>query len=408
MTDPFSNNTSLTELQPTTSELTSSSAPPGLTLQRMGADGAYATAIQVQKPRQMRAVERQVLQEAMLAGERGYYSWKVKDRDGRTATVEGISATLATRIAAVYGNCAVVDSMPVRDSGADWIFTSAFIDLETGFTLTRQFRQSKKSSVHGRLDDERKADIRFQIGQSKATRNVILHAMPIALTQGALEAAKKGVRDRIERYIASHGIENARQLCLSQLGNYGVSTEAALNKLGRTQVGGITLDDLVILRGDLTALMDGAEDANSLFPIAGDQSIPAADKLRETLEQKAPAAIEPPPKRKRGRPRKAATETPAPTPRQEPQPVARAFEQELSQSPQEMEQKTPEAPAVAREDAAAARRALIRELYDKIPAERQAAALQNVGLDSLELVDMIDDTSLLGEIRDVLLNETAK
>src|ERR1700733_12715611 len=140
----------------------------GRSIQRV--QTGYCTAVAVQKPRSLVVVKKRLDEEAALAGEDFFYGWGAgKDR------VEGPSVGLAMAAVRCWGNCAI-EALPVQDLGDSWVFTSAFIDLETGFTLTRQFRQSKKWTVHGKMDGERKDDVRFQIGQSKSARNVALNA----------------------------------------------------------------------------------------------------------------------------------------------------------------------------------------------------------------------------------------
>jgi hypothetical protein len=262
------------------------------TIQKMEANG-YATAISVQKPRQLAEVATRVEQEAAILGETAFYGWGAgKNR------IEGPSIDLATVIARNWGNCAVAME-PVQDLGDGWVFGAAFVDLESGFTITRQFRQSKQWTVYGKHDPERKADIRFQIGQSKAARNVILNAVPQWLIDAGMKSAKAGVRKRIETFIESKGIEEARRIALASLAKYGVTEERALAKM----------QDLVIIKGDLKALDDGAETADNLYPLAngnGDTK-PGAAGLVDKLKKPAP---EPPPeKRKRGRPRKTEAPT---------------------------------------------------------------------------------------------------
>jgi len=110
---------------------------------------SYTTAVAVQKPRILAEVEQRLLQEADQAGEDFYYGWGAgKDR------VEGPSVGLALAAARCYGNCAV-EMAPVQDTFDAWIFTASFIDLETGFTLSRQLRQSKRWIVYGKHDEAR-------------------------------------------------------------------------------------------------------------------------------------------------------------------------------------------------------------------------------------------------------------
>jgi hypothetical protein len=240
----------------------------------------YTTAIKVQQPRQLVEVTKRLLAEANMAGECFYYGWGAgKDR------IEGASIGLAMAAARCFGNSAV-DVLPVQETPESWIVTAVFVDLETGFTLTRQFRQSKKSVVAGKHNEERKDDIRFQIGQSKAARNVVLNALPKWLIDRAVEEAKAGTRARIEKFIAEKGIAAAVDMVFKGLAKHGVLEPVILDKCGVAKREAIEVDHLVMLRGDLYALDNGQDHATSLFPSMEDNGGKATkSKLNEKLEQ---------------------------------------------------------------------------------------------------------------------------
>ena len=243
----------------------------------------YATAVPVQKSRRLSDVQRRIQDEAAMAGADFYYGWGAgKDK------IEGPSVKLANALARCWGNC-VVDALPVQELADSWVFTAAFIDLETGYTLTRQFRQSKNWKVFGKHDEERKADIRFQIGQSKATRNVILNALPSYLIDAAMSKAKEGVRTKIEQYIKENGIVKAVDAILQALAKCGVKEDAVLARSGRASRSGIDVDDIVILKGDLLAIQGGQERAEALFPLAA-QAKPAEAPPPPPKTEAAPPA----------------------------------------------------------------------------------------------------------------------
>jgi hypothetical protein len=184
----------------------------------------HATAMTVQKPRTLAKVEERFLEEAKQAGESFFYGWGAgKDR------IEGGSVDLAMSLVRTWGNCAV-EMQPVQDMKDAWIFTAAFVDLETGFTLSRQFRQSKEWTVHGKHDAARKEDIRFQIGQSKAIRNVVLNALPKWLANKGVQAAKENVRGRIEDAIAKKGMGYVKERAMARMSEYGVTEPMVLSK----------------------------------------------------------------------------------------------------------------------------------------------------------------------------------
>lgn len=222
--------------------------------------GIYTTAMRVDRKRDVNDVLRRLLEEANLAGEDFYYGWGV----GKDA-IEGPSQELAHALARCWGNC-VVEPLPMSETPDAWVFTARFVDLETGFTIARQFRQSKKWTVHGKMDAERKDDIRFQIGQSKAARNVVLKALPSWIVTQALTKAKEGVRKKIESLIASRGLVFAIDAACAALAKAGVTEDRLLAKLGVAARGGLNVDHLVTLKGDLAAILAGRERAETIFP----------------------------------------------------------------------------------------------------------------------------------------------
>ncbi len=114
---------------------------------------------------------------ARVNGPRYYYSWEVNDKNSRTGKnkIEGGNITLAMDLARLYGNNQ--NDIRVTDNGDHWVFYARFVDLETGYSLTKAFQQRKSQSTFNTKDADRKLDIAFQIGQSKAQRNVILAAL---------------------------------------------------------------------------------------------------------------------------------------------------------------------------------------------------------------------------------------
>lgn len=245
----------------------------------------YTTAIKVQQPRQLTEVTKRLLAEANMAGECFYYGWGAgKDR------IEGASIGLAMAAARCFGNAAV-DVLPIQETPESWVVSSVFVDLETGFTLTRPFRQSKKSVVAGKHNEERKDDIRFQIGASKSARNVVLNALPKWLIDRAIEEAKAGTRARIEKFIAEKGIAAAVDMVFKGLAKHGVPEAVILDKCGVAKREAVEVDHLVMLRGDLYALDNGQDHATSLFPAMDDAGGKATkSKLNEQLGEKPKGA----------------------------------------------------------------------------------------------------------------------
>ena len=233
--------------------------PAGITAQRVQTQ--YTTSMMVQRPRELVRVEALAMQEAALLGADAFYGWGAgKD------SVEGPAVGLAMGLARCWGNCAV-DMGEVQETPDAWIFTAKFVDLETGYTLTRQFRQAKDWPVYGKFNEERKDDIRFQIGQSKAVRNVILNAVPKWLVNRALDKAKGGVREKVEELIAQKGLDVVQASYMQALAKLGADERRVLMAMGRATVAALSVEAMVILSGGVAAIMYGAETVEGVFPV---------------------------------------------------------------------------------------------------------------------------------------------
>jgi len=222
----------------------------GLTRTSMG---EYVAAVKVQVPRNKAIVQKRVLDECQIAGEEFYYSWTIHYEDKetgekKTKIVEGPSIKLAMCLAREWTNCAI--DVFVSEDESHWTFTGVFVDLETGFTAKRLYRQ-RKSSVTGQYEPDRKLDIAFQIGQSKCIRNVVISSMPGWLVERALKAAKQSTVAEIKTDVA-----RAISVAIESFGAFGVSQEMLEQKLNKP-VAEWTADDVALLRGLYRALADG-------------------------------------------------------------------------------------------------------------------------------------------------------
>jgi hypothetical protein len=224
----------------------------GQTLQRM--QTKYTTAVSVQKPRDLDQVVAAVMREAEYAGESFFYSWG----EGRNH-VEGPSVGLALTVAREWTNCAV--ETDIEESKDSYIFNAHFVDIEKGFTISRPFRQSKKWTVFGKMDDMRKDDTRFQIGASKAIRNVVKSAVPNWLLVQAIAKAKETVYNGITK----DGIAASSEKAISAMGTLGVDEDRIIAKVGKPKVQWNT-QDIVTLRTAYAAIRDGEAYAEEIFP----------------------------------------------------------------------------------------------------------------------------------------------
>lgn len=179
----------------------------------------YQTALTVQVPRSLKKVEKGVLEEAALMGDSWLYSWTTKNKDGTKGLVEGESIEGAKVLMRNWGNCACPTRV-AQETPTHWVFEAVFIDLETGMSFPKLFRQRKPGGGSGRMTQERTEDMSFGMGQSKAQRNAIIAGMPMWLLDKAREqakaAAEKAIKDlpaAIEsavKFFEKHGVDLAR------------------------------------------------------------------------------------------------------------------------------------------------------------------------------------------------------
>ena len=240
----------------------------------------YMTAIRCEVPRDLTKVVDKVVKEAGLAGEDFLYSWSQGEGNNRSI-IEGVSIDGAMIMARNYGNC--VPEVDIVEEGPDhWTFRATFIDFETGATLPRLLRKSK-SGVRGKMDRERKLDIAFQIGQSKAQRNVIVKAMPTYLVKKAVDAAKAAAAAEIKDLPKAIGDATAAfaakfKVTAEQLEGYLGVPRDQWNKL-----------DVVRLRATYRALIDRQTTVDDEFPRPGQERADDEPPAVTTPDKQEPA-----------------------------------------------------------------------------------------------------------------------
>lgn len=222
---------------------------------------AYTTAVAVQERRSISRVTANVLQEAALAGTDFYYRWTITTKSGEKRVVQGPSIDLAMCLVRNYGNC-VID-VSVDETTSHYVFKGTLIDLESGFTCPRLFRQRKSQTIGSRFDQDRQEDLVFQIGQSKAIRNAVVKAMPSWLINQAIEKAHEAEI----RNIKPENIAAARAKCIHFFSTFGVDVKRLEERIGR-KVDDWSNEDIVELREIATALKEGHVNIHVLFPAA--------------------------------------------------------------------------------------------------------------------------------------------
>jgi hypothetical protein len=190
------------------------------------------------------------------AGDDWFYRFPVKNKNGGKDFIEGASIKLANDVARIYGNCEV--DTRVIDLGPSWLIYARFTDFESGFALTRPFQQNKNASKMGG-DADRKLDISFQIGVSKAIRNVVVNALQ-TFSDFAFEAARNSLIDKIGK-----DVKKWQEKTLQGLANHGVDAQRVEFVIGRAAKDW-TAPDLAKIIAMMKAIADGMATIDETFP----------------------------------------------------------------------------------------------------------------------------------------------
>lgn len=173
------------------------------------------TAQRVMVPRDLKAFIQRIKMLAAVGGENYYYSFPVRSKNKDTGKweeappIEGPTIQLAQDLAREYGNCAV--DTKVFDIGDRWVIYARFTDYERGFTQVRPYLQRKAQESIGGKDKGRQQDAAFQIGVSKAIRNVIVKSLD-SFADMMFEAARSGLVATVEAKLPLYKERVARRL----------------------------------------------------------------------------------------------------------------------------------------------------------------------------------------------------
>lgn len=242
---------------------------PGMVRTQVG----HQTAITVTRPRNMEAVEKDILYEAAQMGEDFIYSWRqntsdkqLDEGDGKQ-TIEGMSIEGAMIMIRNWGNCAcpieLADETPTH-----FLLLATFIDLEKGFNFPRLYRQRKSGGPGGKMADDRKEDISFQIGQSKAQRNVIDKSLPPWLKKRAIAAAKS---EAAKRYA---DVNEWAPKAIAYFAGLGITLQQIEERLRRAR-DEWTPYDILALFLIRKAILDRETTASEAFPKRADEQAQA-------------------------------------------------------------------------------------------------------------------------------------
>lgn len=242
----------------------------------------YFTAVRVQVPRDLKKIANNIIAEAQQAGTAFYYSWSAGGK-----LVEGPSIGLAKSLLREFGNCVV--ETEVETYPDHWLFKGWFIDLEKGYCVSKLFRQPKKTklgykSEKMQSDPDRLDTMNFQIGQSKAIRNVGLVGLPSWIVDQAFDAAKESVK----KSSAEQAGKEAMTKCIDYFRALGVTTSQLCQYVGTPKLAYWTTDDIALLREAVSSVKQGMVSLDELFPPVeqSERTAPEIFKNAQEMKQK--------------------------------------------------------------------------------------------------------------------------
>lgn len=168
-------------------------------------------------------------------------------RGGKRLT--GPSVRFAEMAAAAWGSIDVKTT--IVSVGDDAVIVSGRAhDLETNTIVEVDTRRPvARRRDTGKADDDMR-QLAVAVATSLAFRNAVLRIIPRAILEDVLEAIKKAATGR-------GTLSERRQSALSVFAELGATPGQVLAAIGRAEEIDITLDDLVYLRGLVTAIRDG-------------------------------------------------------------------------------------------------------------------------------------------------------
>jgi hypothetical protein len=223
---------------------------------------------QIAIPRDEKRVLEKIKVLAAAAGADWYYRFPVKTKGGGTDWIEGPSIKLANDLARLYGNCEV--ETKVTDLGDSWLIYARFTDYETGFVMTRPFQQ-RKGQRGMRTENDRALDIAFQIGASKAIRNVICNSLQ-SFADFALDEARNSLAEKIGK-----NLEGWRERCIQRIAERKIELLRVERVVGRAAKDW-TVPDLARVVAMMQSIADGMTTIDEAFPPTPESAPPDRDQ----------------------------------------------------------------------------------------------------------------------------------
>jgi hypothetical protein len=194
--------------------------------------------------------------------------------------IEGPSARFAEVVASAWGNSRA-GARVVSDQGEFVTAQGVFHDLQKNVAITYEV-QRRITSKSGKRFSADMIGVTANAACSIALRNAILKGVPKAFWADMYEGARRTAMGDVKT------LPTRRAEAFKLLQGYGVTKEQVLDKLGVEGDADIGQEQLLILRGIITAIKDGDTTPEQTFASVGDSSgsSASAEKPRAWPDEK--------------------------------------------------------------------------------------------------------------------------
>ena len=217
-------------------------------------------------PRSIKQFKERALSLATLDEETAGSCFYALPRDGKT--IEGPSARLAEIVAASWGNLRATANI-VDDDGQFITARGTCWDLENNVAMSTEVRRRVTTKNGSRFSADM-VNTTANAACSIALRNAVFKVVPMAIVRPVYLAAKQiAVGDATT-------LVKRRTEMVAYFGKMGVRPEQVLATVEKASLEDITVDDLAILKGLITAIKEGDTSVDEAFP-----PIPKAGKKDE-------------------------------------------------------------------------------------------------------------------------------
>lgn len=222
--------------------------------------GDIVTAQPIRQRRDLAGMLKKIDIIAAAAGKRFFYRYPVKNRRTRSIDyIEGPTIKATNAVMLLYGNAAVESrTIPM---GEGYICYSRFCDWESGTSFTKG-QLVPKSATLGGEDEERRAAIAHNVGQSKSQRNVIEAALG-EYVHRAFEVAKTSLIERIGR-----DIERSRRVIVEELAKLAVpGIVGRIEQACARKSSDWLAPDIARIYAELQGILDGMSSVDETWPL---------------------------------------------------------------------------------------------------------------------------------------------